>query len=246
MKLRYSKLSFYALCALLIVGKPLSAIGSTNAQSSNAAITHVNVATVESVEEVTQENPFEMIQNVASNTFERMKSEQSNIQSNPEVLRDIMEQELMPYIDYRFSAYKVLGKYARSLKRKELHEFVSVFRQYLITSYAVAMGYYDDQTVEFEPAVDYGKRTDVTVRAVIVDDVRPDIKVAFKVRKDKKTNRWSAYDMVAEGISLLSSKQSEFEAVIRKDGIQEVISLMRKTIDKPITLQGQAQNEAAE
>lgn len=152
----------------------------------------------------------------------------------------------MPYIDYRFSAYKVLGKYARTLKRKELLEFVSVFRQYLITSYAVAMGYYDDQVVEFEPASDFGKRTDVTVRAVIVDDVRPDIKVAFKVRKNKKSNTWSAYDMIAEGVSLLSSKQSEFETIIRRDGVQEVISLMRKTIEKPITLQGQEQSEAAE
>jgi len=29
-----------------------------------------------------------------------------------------------------------------------------------------------------------------------------------------------AYDMVAEGISLLSSKQSEFESILRQDGIQ--------------------------
>jgi phospholipid transport system substrate-binding protein len=188
---------------------------------------------------VDKTDPYAMVQEVASKTFERMKAQQMEIQKDPEILRTIMEEELMPYIDYRFSAYKVLGKYARGVEKKDLLEFISVFRQYLITSYAVAMGYYDNQTVEFDPVRDFSDRSDVTVRAVIIDDVRPDIKVAFKVRKDRKGDEWQAYDMIAEGISLLSSKQSEFESILRKDGIQEVIAQMRSSIDQPIKLNNQ-------
>lgn len=201
----------------------------------------------EPVAAVDRTDPYLMVQNVASKTFDRIKSEQSNIANDPEVLRTIMEEELMPYIDYRFSAYKVLGKYARGVEKKDLLEFITVFREYLITSYAVAMGYYDDQIVEFDPVRDFSDRTDVTVRAVITDDSRPDIKVAFKVRKDRKGDEWQAYDMIAEGISLLSSKQSEFEAILRKDGIQEVISQMRASINQPIRLNNdQAQDSEAQ
>ena len=42
--------------------------------------------------------------------------------------------------------------------------------------------------------------------------------------------------MVAEGISLLSSKQSEFQSILRQDGIQKVIDLMNNTISKPINI----------
>ena len=42
--------------------------------------------------------------------------------------------------------------------------------------------------------------------------------------------------MVAEGISLLSSKQSEFESILRKDGLQKVIDMMKNTINKPISI----------
>ncbi len=245
MNLQNTPLSGKLFSIFLMVNLSLLTSGLVHAQAPNvASVENASEPSFQQVKAVNQSDPYDMIENVATKTFARMKLEKGEIQENPELLRDIMEQELMPFIDYRFSAYKVLGKYARTLKRKELLEFVSVFRQYLITSYAVAMGYYEDQIVEFEPATDYGNRTDVTVRAVIVDDVRPDIKVAFKVRKNKKTDMWTAYDMIAEGISLLSSKQSEFEAIIRKDGIQEVISLMRKTIDKPITLQNRDQSEA--
>lgn len=223
---------------------------SVMAASSHAATDSVKAtqalaqATVGERVKINQDDPYLMVEEAASLTFARIKSEQTQIKENPEALRTIMEEELMPYIDYRFSSFKVLGKYARQVEKKDLLEFVSVFREYLITSYAVAMGYYDDQIVEFEPHRDYQGRSDVTVRAVIKDNVRPDIKVAFKVRKDPRSGKWEAYDMIAEGISMLSSKQTEFESILRKDGIGKVIEAMRDSIRQPIVLKG-SENKTA-
>lgn len=231
-----------AACAALITCSIVLGTSSAFAQSAAQANTVVALAEKQMVD---QDDPYVMVQEAASLTFARIKAEQENIKKDPEIFRVIMEEELMPYIDYRFSAFKVLGKYARRVEPIELQEFVTVFREYLITSYAVAMGYYDNQTVEFEPERDFSDRNDVTVRAIIKDDVRPDIKVAFKVRKDSRSGKWQAYDMIAEGISLLSSKQSEFESVLRKDGIATVIESMRESIRKPIVLQNNSQ-EAAE
>lgn len=209
---------------------------SVPALSFNALATQEKTSVLQA-EQISQDDPYLMIQQAATRAFERIKAEQENINKDPEILRTIMEEELIPYIDYRFSSFKVIGKYARQADKKELQEFITVFREYLITSYAVAMGYYDDQIVEFDPPKDFTKREDVTVRALIKDDNRPDIKVAFKVRKDKRTGKWQAYDMIAEGISMLSSKQTEFESIIRKDGIGKVIESMRESIRQPIKLQ---------
>ena len=49
-----------------------------------------------------------------------------------------------------------------------------------------------------------------------------DLEVIFKLRKNKKTGQWKIYDMVAEGISLLSAKQSELSGLIRDKGIDAV------------------------
>lgn len=182
-------------------------------------------------------NPHTMIQAAASETFSRMKNEQALIAQDPEHLRTIMRENLLPHVDYKYSAFMVLGNQARNVPKQQLGEFVNVFREYLVTTYANAMGYYDDQTVAFEPAGNYDDKKIVTVRALIQDTGKPDIKVAFKVRKDRKTNQWAAYDMVAEGISLLSSKRSEFESILRQDGIEKVIELMQQKIDDPIVLQ---------
>ncbi len=191
-------------------------------------------------QEVKTDNPFELIEKVGMKTFDRIKAEQSNIENNPEVLRTIVREELLPYVDYRFSAFKVLGKHFKKASKEELQEFVSVFREYLITTYAVALGYYDNQSVAFAPATTLEPNDKhVVVRAIVKDDVRPDIKIAFSLRKDKNTDQWKAYDMVAEGISMLQSKSSEFESIFRQQGVQTVIDLMKDKIEKPIVLKAE-------
>jgi phospholipid transport system substrate-binding protein len=188
-----------------------------------------------------EENPYQLLQDVATKTFARIKVEHEQIQKNPEMLRDVMEQELLPYIDYNFSALKVLGKHFRTVPKEKIPEFIQVFRQYLITTYALAMTYYTGQEVVFQPVREVGNDSTVTVRAVVKEPGRPDINISFKLRKNSNTNEWKAYDMVAEGISLLSSKQSEFESILRQEGIQKVIDIMKEKISQPISLEKTAE-----
>lgn len=188
-------------------------------------------------------DPYLMIQTVAEITFNRIKAEQQQIQQNPELLRDILEQEMLPYVDYKFAALKVLGKYFRSVPKEKVPEFIQVFREYLITTYALALGYYNDQEVVFEPTKDLDDDSkSVTVRALVKEQGRPDIKLAFKVRKSSQTDEWKAYDMVAEGISMLSSKQSEFESILRQQGIDAVIDLMQEKIKQPMVAKASQDN----
>ena len=181
-------------------------------------------------------NPYQMLEDVATITFERIKVERPEIDKNPEKLRTIMEEELLPYVDYTFSALKVLGKHFRTVPKEKVPEFIKVFREYLITTYAFALAYYNGQEVVFQPMQEVDDEKTITVRAIVKEPGRPDINIAFKLRKNSKTNEWKAYDMVAEGISLLSSKQSEFESILRQDGIQAVIDLMNRKIAQPINI----------
>jgi phospholipid transport system substrate-binding protein len=185
-------------------------------------------------------NPYDMLEQVATKTFNRIKTEHSQIEANPELLRTVMEEELLPYVDYNFAALKVLGKHFRTVPKEKIPEFIKVFRSYLITTYALALSYYNGQEVIFQPSKDVGDDSTVTVRAIVKEPGRPDINIAFKLRKSNKTDEWRAYDMVAEGISLLSSKQSEFESILRQDGIQAVIDSMNNTINRPINLNPEA------
>jgi phospholipid transport system substrate-binding protein len=109
----------------------------------------------------------------------------------------------------------------------------------LITSYAQVLTQYTGQDIQFgpEPKID-DKTTIIGVRVTIMDSPRPNINLEFKLRKDKKTGEWKAFDMIAEGISLLSSKQSEWNSKIRQDGILAVAEELEQLAQAPIRFEG--------
>ena len=185
--------------------------------------------------EVNRQDPYQMMVQVSDQTFARLKAEQAQIQQDPERLKLIVEQELMPYVDEKYAALKLLGPNLKGAKREDVLVFIDAFRAYIVASYAQVLTQYTDQTIEFEPEgrVD-DSRTITGVKLDIIDSPRPNIKLEFKLRKDKSSGEWSAFDMIAEGISMLSSKQSEWSGKLRQEGILAVAQELQTLAKTPI------------
>ena len=188
-----------------------------------------------SAAEVDKTEPYQMMKHVAEVTFERLKAEQPKIKQDPDLLKVIVEEELMPYVNYRYAGLKLLGPNLKGAKREDVLEFIDAFRAYLIASYAQVLTQYSDQQIEFgpEPSIDDSKRI-TSIKVDIIDTPRPNIKLEFKLRKDNKSGEWEAFDMIAEGISLLSSKQSEWNSKIRQEGILSVAKDLEKLAAEPV------------
>lgn len=184
---------------------------------------------------VDSKNPYAMIETVAKVTFKRFSDEQPEIRKNPEILKDIVREELMPYINYRYAALKVIGfKNFEQTTSQSRADFVDVFREYLVTSYAQVFTLYKQQEVEFEPERDFDDAKVVAVRTSVLDPGRPPIDISFRVRRNTTTNEWKAYDMVAEGVSLLDSKEAELSGLIRQKGLPYVTEMLKEKSDQKI------------
>lgn len=196
-------------------------------------------AGVAQAQDVDKTKPYEMMAQVSEMTFSRLKAEQSAIQANPNVLKTVVNEELMPYVNVKYAAYKLLGTHLKKTSAEERAEFVIAFREYLVASYAQVLTLYTDQKITLEKAkkIPEGKKI-ISVRVDILDSARPTVKVDFKLRKNKKTEEWQAFDMVAEGVSLLSTKQSEWNGKIRKEGISSVSKELTSLAKQPIRLEG--------
>ena len=102
-------------------------------------------------------------------------------------------------------------------------KFITAMRSYLVRTYANALTQYTNQKVLFEPETTLkpnAKSASVDVK--IVDTGKPDINITFQMRKDTQSQQWRAYDMVVEGISLISSKQAEFNRKISDIGLDQL------------------------
>lgn len=190
---------------------------------------------------IDKEDPYVMIKVVAGRTFKRFANEQQAIQADPNILKNIVREELMPYINYKYAAFKVIGPHLKNTTAEEREDFVPVFREYLVTSYAQVFTLYDKQPVEFAPAENFDDKKIVAVDTRVIMTGRDNIDVSFKVRKDRQTNQWKAFDMVAEGVSLLDSKQAELNGIIRQKGLPYVTELLKEKAERNIVFKNKAE-----
>ncbi|MBU2897138.1 phospholipid-binding protein MlaC [Vibrio hepatarius] len=193
------------------------------------------MALTASAAEIDKTQPYQMMKQVSQQAFNRLKLEQDKVHNNPEYLKVIVEEELMPYVNEKYAALKLLGPNLKGAKREDVGKFIVSFRAYLVSSYAQVLTQYTNQEIKFGPESKIDPSKTITgVKVDIIDSPRPNIKLEFKLRKDKKTGEWQAFDIIAEGISLLSSKQSEWSSQLRQDGILVVAKDLEDLAARPI------------
>lgn len=187
---------------------------------------------------VNSHDPYLLVKEAAGKTFTRLEQDAPQVKQNPNHLRTIVREELMPYVDNKFAAYKVIGKELRSTTPPQRERFVKAFTDYIVATYADALGKYDKQTIRVESGQPLDAKKEISVKVTVLDPDKPEINVIFQLRKNSKTGEWKVFDMIAEGVSLLSSKQSELGGSIRQKGIDSVSSMLEQHNLKPATLPG--------
>lgn len=166
-------------------------------------------------------NPYSVIEESANNLFPHIKEHKDELSANPDKVKDLIKSDLMPYVDIKYAAFKVMGPSIRDTNEDQRARFVKAFETYIIDTYASAVNKFNDQTIEIDKKVQ-GDDKNAIVNVTVTDAQKQQYNIMFKLRKNGKTGEWKVYDLVAEGISLLSSKQAEFSNLIAKNGIDEV------------------------
>lgn len=193
-------------------------------------ITAAYAETGESSVEFNENNPFVLLEQIAEHMMGRVGVERALIEENPNYLRTIMQEELLPYTDYDYAARMVLGRNWQKLNEAQQSEFVDAFRDYLVTTYARVFAQYDESkhTLEFAPEGEHENKRRVVVRVLLKEEGgRPPVRLEFHVQRRSPTAPWQVYDLVAEGISMLNAQQSEMQASLRQRGVKGTIDLLR-------------------
>ncbi|HBV92464.1 MAG TPA: phospholipid-binding protein MlaC, partial [Pantoea sp.] len=61
----------------------------------------------------------------------------------------------------------------------------------------------------------------------------------FQWRKNSQSGNWQAYDMIAEGVSMITTKQNEWSDLLRTKGIDGLTAQLKSSAAQPITLDKQ-------
>ncbi|MDR0806551.1 MAG: phospholipid-binding protein MlaC [Enterobacteriaceae bacterium] len=182
-------------------------------------------------------NPYQEMQVAAKKIFTRLTDEQPKIKQNPDYLRTIVKEELIPYIQVKYAGALVLGSYYRDSTPAQRDAYMPAFEAYMEQAYGQALGMYHGQAYQISPEQPLDGKDNIAIRITIIDaNGRPPIRLDFQWRKNSKTGEWQAYDMIAEGISMITTKQNEWADTLRRSGVDGLTQQLRTMANQKITL----------
>ena len=129
--------------------------------------------------------------------------------------------------DFRSMSQSILATNWKTATPAEREKFIEFFSQYIEETYRAKIESYTNQKIEYIGETVNGKRA--VVETLIITD-SAEIPVNYKLKNNDGT--WFAYDVVIEGISLVSNYRSTFSAIVKNDGMDGLLNDIQSRIDR--------------
>lgn len=129
------------------------------------------------------------------------------------------------HFDFYEMSKRVLGKQWRTLSKQQKDQFVSLFTKLLQYAYIGKVEDYVDKKIEFKSQRIKGNRAEVKTLLV---DVHKTIPVSYIMIL--KGDKWMAYDIVAEGVSLVRNYMEQVRSILHDKKFPGLIAQLEKKI----------------
>ena len=174
------------------------------------------------------EAPDELVKRTAEDVLTIIKSDKDIQAGNQEKLFALTEEKILPNFNFDKVSRLVLGKNWTKATPDQKTAFQSEFKSLLLRTYATALSKYKNQTIEYAPLRMADGATTASVKTSIVQSGGQPIAVNYTLEKQADAS-WKVYDIVIEGVSLVTNYRGQFAQEIRQNGLD---SLIKKLADK--------------
>ena len=195
-------MAVYALTAALLVVVPLP-------------------ATLWAAEEKT-ETPTEAVRMVLTEVFRILEDPSLKAPSRQSERRHLLEETIARRFDYREMSKRTLASHWTGLTDAEREEFVNLFKGFLSDRYAGKIEGYSGEKVHY-----LSERLEGPFAEVRTKLVSNKVEIPMDYRLTIKDGRWYAYDIIADGVSLVKNYRSQFDKIIGSESYEELTKRLR-------------------
>ena len=123
-----------------------------------------------------------------------------------------------------------LGRYWRRASAVQRRDYLSLFSEYVLQTYASKLGGYAGEKLIVLSETPLTNKIDFYVKSRIQRPSGPPIKATWRVRAGKDGMR--IIDILVEGISMAVTQRDQFSAVVRRHGFEGLLEVLRARTDK--------------
>lgn len=138
--------------------------------------------------------------------------------------RAAIKKALSHIFDHQEMAKRSLGKHWNQRTPNERKQFVDLFASLLENSYAGKIESYNNEKVVYlKETVDDNY---AEVKSKIINQKQDEFAVDYRLYKTA-SGKWMVYDVVIEGVSLVSNYRTQFNKIIAANGYPELVKKLQ-------------------
>jgi len=166
--------------------------------------------------------PEALVKKVTADVLEAVKTDKQLAAGDRQRAIKLAEEKVLPHVDFEEATRLAVGRGWAQANAEQKAKLTAEFRSMLVRTYSNAIGTYAGQTMKVLPVRMKPGDTEVTVHNQFVRPGAPKpVLIDYAMRKTDQG--WKIYDIVVEGVSLVLTYRSEFDALVKQDGVDGLI-----------------------
>ena len=166
------------------------------------------------------ENPYDFIDSNAQKMVIVLKENKSLFLEDRKLYEQKIKEIFEPMIDFRRVAATVMGKkYYLASSKEQRAEFVVIFKDSLLDTYAETLAQWENQTI----TTIFPKNMEIQTNNLKNIEVQQTLNtgsskypISYKIRKNKD-NSWSIVNIIVNGVNLGLTFRNQFQALAIKN-----------------------------
>jgi len=172
-------------------------------------------------------DPAKEVGESANRVLEMLRENSERLKNDETFVYSLVEKEILPSVDFQGMSRLILARHWRTASPEQRDRFVQAFTNTMVRAYAGQLAEHADKRIivnERRSRVD-GERATVATE-IVVGQGRPNVPVTYSLRI--VDDRWKAYDLTVEGLSLVTNFRTNFNNEIERGGLEDLIQRLEK------------------
>jgi phospholipid transport system substrate-binding protein len=170
--------------------------------------------------------PEELVRKVTQDVLDAIRSDKQLAAGDKQKALKLAEEKVLPLIDFEEATRLAVGRAWAQVTPEQRMKLVEEFRRMLVRTYSNAISAYEGQTMQVLPARMKPGDTEVTVHNRYIRAGGKPLPVDYQMHKTAEG--WKIYDITVEGVSLVLTYRSEFDAIVKQEGIDGLIKRLKE------------------
>ena len=171
-----------------------------------------------------QEAPDALVKRVTDEVLVIIKADKDLQSGNSRKIAELAEVKVLPHFDFPRMTRLAVGRSWQQASDAQKEQLVKEFRTLLVRTYSTSLTAYRNQTIEVKPLKMAAGDKEATVRTAVIQQGGPPIPIEYSM--EKADSGWKVYDVVIEGVSLVTTYRGSFSEQVQKGGIDGLIKTL--------------------